>query len=137
MCNIKQGNPRVKDYMIKRIWLCTTIEMNKMELYVLVKEFYGYKAKMSHLNSKTKEVVCVLYDCFILKCSLDERYGSFGAGIVVGGKNDPIVTTFLGKGISLNSDEESVKKSLNIIDEYCRMRLPDKFLDAYDTAYNI
>ena len=79
----------------------------------------------------------MLYDCFILKCSLDERYGSFGAGIVVGGKNDPIVTTFLGKGISLNSDEESVKKSLNIIDEYCCMRLPDKFLDAYDTAYNI
>ena len=36
---------------------------------------------------------------------------------------------------SLNSDEESIKQSLHIVDDYCRLRLPDKFLEAYDKAY--
>lgn len=43
--------------------------------------------------------------------------------------------SLLGRRCSLNSDEESIKKSLQIIDEYCRLRLPDKFLDAYYEAY--
>ena len=32
-------------------------------------------------------------------------------------------------------DEKSIKESLQIIDDYCRLRLPDKFLDAYYHAY--
>ena len=46
-----------------------------------------------------------------------------------------VITEFLGKRCSLNSDVQSIKKSLQIIDDYCRLRLPDKFLDAYYKAY--
>ena len=46
-----------------------------------------------------------------------------------------IIIEFLGKICSLNSDAESIKESLQIIDNYCRLRLPDKFLDAYYKAY--
>ena len=108
--------------------------MEAKELYNLVKEFFGYKAHMRYLNTKTKEVACVLYDSFLLKCNLDDRYGRFGAGIYIG-EGPVVLTDFLGKGCSLNSDEESIKESLQIIDEYCRLRLPDKFLDAYNKAY--
>lgn len=59
---------------------------------------------------------------------------NFGIGIVLGnGKG--ILADFLGERCSLNSDEQSIKKSLQIIDDYCRLRLPDKFLDAYYKAY--
>lgn len=108
--------------------------MNVENLYDLVENYYGYKAKMRYFNSKTDEVACILYDSFWLKCGLDSQHNMFEAGIIIG-DGDGVVTEFLGKKCSLNSDTESIKQSLQIIDEYCRLRLPDKFLDAYSKAY--
>ena len=68
--------------------------MNVDELYDLVEKYYGYKVKMRYQNSRTREVGAILYDAFCLKCSLDDRYGRFGAGIVVG--NEGVITDFLG-----------------------------------------
>lgn len=107
------------------------MELNK--LYELIRDFYGYKCNMRGINSKKKEVYCILYDSFWLICSLDDQYGRFGAGLEVG--DEKMITEFLGKRCSLNSDEQSIKESLLLIDEYCRLRLPDKFLDAYYNAY--
>ena len=107
--------------------------MDVKELYNLVENFFGYKAKMRALHSVKKEVTCILYDSFLLTCGLDDRYGMFRAGLVIG--KDDMITEFLGKTCSLNSDEESIKQSLQIIDDYCCLRLPDKFLEAYDHAY--
>ena len=102
---------------------------------LLEKNFGGYKAKMISLNSETKEVVCLLYDSFLLKCGLEEQHGRFEAGIEIG--NHHVITEFLGKTCSMNSDVESIIASLQIIEEYCRLRLPDKFLDAYEKAYRV
>lgn len=107
--------------------------MNVNRLYDLVENFFGYKAKMRYLNTTTNEVACILYDSFWLRCGLDDQYGRFGAGLEIG--NDGLIAYFLGKRCSLNSDERSIKKSLQIIDDYCQLRLPDKFLDAYYKAY--
>lgn len=107
--------------------------MSIEKLYGLIENFFGYKVHMRYLNSKTKEVACILYDSFWLRCSLDDQYGRFGAGIEVG--NEGMITVFLGKTCSLNSDETSIRESLQLIDDYCRLRLPDKFLDAYYKAY--
>ncbi|SEQ06196.1 hypothetical protein SAMN02910289_01153 [Lachnospiraceae bacterium RM5] len=107
--------------------------MNVNELYDLVESFYGYKIHMRSLDTKTKEVVGILYDSFVLKCDINDRYGRFGAGIDIG--ENGFITNFLGEHCSLNSDEKSIKESLKLIDEYCRLRLPDKFLDAYYKAY--
>ena len=107
--------------------------MTIYELYDLIEDYYGYKIHMRSLNSDTKEVVGILYDAFILKCDINDRYGRFGAGIDIG--NEGTISVFLGKHCSLNSDEKSIKDSLKLIDEYCRLRLPDKFLDAYYKAY--
>lgn len=107
--------------------------MNVKELYILVEDYYGYKAKMRSYNSATNEVACILYDSFWLRCGFDDQYGTFGAGLEIG--KEGIIREFVGKECSLNSDVESIKKSLQIIDDYCRLRLPDKFLDAYYKAY--
>ena len=107
--------------------------MDIKRLYFLVKNFFGYKCKMIGINSEKKEVKCILYDSFFLTCTIDDRYGRFGAGLVVG--NNEVITDFLGKRCSLNSDETSIKESLSIVDNYCRLRLPDKFLKEYYKAY--
>ena len=108
--------------------------MNVKELYLLVEEFYGYKIKMQYMNSEKNEVSGIKYDSFFLNCDTNDEYGRFSAGICYG-KQKYVITDFLGKRCSLNSDEKSIKESLQIIDDYCRLRLPDKFLDAYYKAY--
>lgn len=90
---------------------------------------------MKGIDSAKKVVTCILYDSFWLICSLDDQYGRFGAGLEIGEKG--VITDFLGKRCSLNSDEKSIRESLKIIDDYCRLRLPDKYLDAYYHAYVI
>ena len=104
------------------------------DLYLLVENVYGYKVKMQYINSEKNEVGGVLYDSFFIKCDTNDEYGRFGAGICFG-EQKYTITEFLGKRCSLNSDKESIKESLQIIDDYCRLRLPDKFLDAYYKAY--
>ena len=107
--------------------------MEVNSLYKLVRDFYGFKCSMIGMNSEKKEVSCTLYDSFRLICWLGERYGSFGAGIELG--KESMISDFLGKYCSLNSDGQSIKESLQLIDDYCRLRLPDKFLEEYHKVH--
>lgn len=109
--------------------------MDIKKLFSLIKKYFGYKANMLYIDNDRKEVGFVLYNAFLVKCSLDERYNSFGAGIVFGNQESTI-TEFIGERCSLNSDEDSIRDSLSIIENYCRLRLPDKFLLAFEKAYN-
>ena len=107
--------------------------MDVKELYRLVQEYYGYKADMRSINTETQEVNFFLYDSFSVICSVGDHYGCFGAGIVM--PDGQLLTSFLGKECSLNSDSDSICKSLKIIDDYCRMRLPDKYLEAFEQCH--
>ena len=107
--------------------------MTTEQLYRLVEDFFGYKCYMRGMNTEKKKVFGVLYDSFWLECDLDDRYGMFGIGIKIG--KEEMITEFLGESCFLNSDKKSIKESLRIVDNYCRLRLPDKFLDAYYEAY--
>ena len=101
------------------------------DLKVIIQKHFRYKAKLSFKDSSKRELHFVLYQAFEVVFSLDERYNSFGAGIIIG-TNCIVSHEILGKKISLNSDLKSVTESLRIIDDYCRLRLPDKFLVEYD-----
>lgn len=100
------------------------------ELYYLVLEFFGDRVSKPYINSERQEMTCILYDSFVFKCEIDNRYGTFGGGILLDSSH--VVTRFFGEQISLNSDKISILNSLKIIDDYCRLRLPDKFLEKYD-----
>lgn len=108
---------------------------NLKQLYDLVSSTFGYKAHMLYKDTERLEVGCILYDSFLLKCNINDRYGMFGAGIALGDSLVSCLVDFLGERCSLNSDPESVVSSLMLVDRYCRLRLPDKFLNAYDEAY--
>lgn len=111
--------------------------MNKMELknlYDLVKNHFGFKCRMIEIDTCEMEVKALLYDTFLLKCNINSRYGTFGAAIFLA-ENEYLISTFLGKECSLNSDKESIIESLDLIDNYCSLRLPDKFLEEFRKAY--
>lgn len=100
------------------------------QLDKLITQYYGHKLSLSYLSYDTHMVKCILYESFVVEISLGERYGEFGVTIAGVG-----MTKALGKSISPNSDAASIVESLDAIDNYCRLRLPDKFLVEYDKAY--
>jgi hypothetical protein len=108
-------------------------EMSMDELYELVLEFFGYKVNPISLNDKNQEIECILYDSLAFRCGFDDQYGSFDGVIYVGPKQT--VSEPLAHSLFTDSNEESIRKKLQIVDDYCRLRLPDKFLEAYDRAY--
>lgn len=108
--------------------------METIQLLKIVRNYFGTKAIDVVFNSEKKEVYCLLYGAFYLKCGFDEPNNCFGAGIMIG-NGEYCITDFLGKKCSLNSDEKSIHESLKIVDDYCKLRLPDKYLLAYETAY--
>jgi len=107
--------------------------MTVNELYDLVKDFYGYKIHMKSVNSKTKEVMGILYDSFVIRCFINDIDDKFEAKIAV--ENEEYISVFLNQDCSQKNEEKSIKQKLEIIDNYCQLRLPDKFLDAYYQAY--
>ena len=108
--------------------------MNSKEIYMLVENFFGYKIKMLYLNSETNEVGGIMYDSFLIKCLCDNKKDSFQLGIYYG-NSTLVLTKLLGENCSCKIDEKKIKKKLQVVDDYCRLRLPDKFLDAYYKAY--
>ena len=106
-----------------------------MELYKLVKKFYGYKTNNIYINSKKNEVIAELYEAFITKYDIDIYHNEFGAGILLGNGEQVLAGEILGQKLTMSANEDSIVNSLSIIDNYCRLRLPDKFLEAYDNAY--
>lgn len=103
------------------------------ELYVYLRKFFGYKAEVLAQRDDKQEIDIILYDSFFINCGFDER-GSFGAGLCL--PNNVITTSFCGYCCSLvENNEQSIEFALKKIDEYCHLRLPDKYLEMYDKVY--
>jgi len=109
--------------------------MEFKEFCELVKAYFKYKLTFYCLNYDKKTIECVLYDSFYLELSIGDRYGVFGAAIGIGSTMHSLVKV-IGQPTTLNSDPGSVISNLNIIDNYCRLRLPDKFLFEFDKLRN-
>lgn len=60
--------------------------MTSKELLNLIKDYYGYKVKCAYLEkiNDELEVSAVLYESFVIKCSVSEYHNEFGAGILLG-----------------------------------------------------
>lgn len=103
------------------------------ELYDFIKIYYGYKAQVLGKRDDEQEIDLILYGSFSITCGLDE-HASFGATINLPKK---LATTyFVGFDCSLiENNEKDISHALKKIDEYCRLRLPDKFLKMYDKVY--
>ncbi len=110
--------------------------MKLVDLFKLIKNFYGYKASKIYINSEKNEVIVELYEAFVTKYHIDDNHGEFYAGIVIGNENDVLCGKILGLELPMTLTEKFIFKSLDMVDEYCRLRLPDKYLKVYDNIHN-
>ncbi len=109
--------------------------MQVAEFFDLVDDYFGPRAINKGFAQSTTEFTATLYETFRLTCSLGGEHGEFGAGIETA--SGRYLGTFFNERLSLNSDPESILKSLGIIDEWCRLHLPDKFLERYEAALGV
>jgi hypothetical protein len=109
--------------------------MDSNEFYDLVSGFFGPRVTQEGYVEATSIYTCTLYESFGFKCGLDGEHGTFTGGIESG--PDQYLTHFLGRRFSFNTDRESILENLRMVDEWCRLRLPDKFLERYEAALGI
>lgn len=107
--------------------------MDAKQLSTLVSDYFGPKASIKSFNTEQSTVSCVLYESFSAKFTLAGSRGAFTASIGIDEARS--AGLFLGEPVSLNTDEASIRKSLERVDEWCRLRLPDKFLEALEGAH--
>ncbi len=109
--------------------------VNLIELSKLIRDYFDNKVQDVVINDVLKTVDCTLYKTFRFRFGFDERYKTmFGASVSIG----DIFTSadsFTFEKLSLNGDDVAIKNTLVSIDEACRLRLPDKFLEAFDNSY--
>lgn len=106
--------------------------MQTAEFFDLVEDFFGPRAVEKAFEVSEARVTVTLYETFRVTFGLDGDHGQFGAGIEIG--SGSYLGTFFGRSLSLNSDQDSILQSLKVIDEWCRLHLPDKFLERYDAG---
>ena len=104
--------------------------MNVDGLLAIISDTFGGRATVISTERAVGVVSCVLYDTFVFTCGLNGEHGTFTGGIEYA--KGRYITRFLGKHLSFNTDRESIVRSLEIVDEYCRLRLPEKFLVTFD-----
>jgi hypothetical protein len=105
------------------------------EFFDLVRDHFGDKVLDEMVDTSARTYWDTLYESFRFTCGLDDQYGRFTGGIAAGG--DEFFTTFFGQSLSQNDDRDSILANLRLVDEWCRLRLPDKFLARYEAALGL
>ncbi|GAA5105622.1 hypothetical protein GCM10023211_04570 [Orbus sasakiae] len=100
-----------------------------LDLIKLLREFFKGRISSYSVYSERQEIDCILYEAFVFKCGIEEPYNTFKAGIVLDSKY--IIADYFGKEISLNNTREDIIKSFELVDKYCQLRLPDKYLEEF------
>ena len=102
------------------------------EVVPIIESFFGARVSVQSVDSATQKILFVLYDAFAFRTDIDER-GSFGVVRIVG-KSPAYPDYFLGRNTSLRTGEEQIRGALEAIDEYCRLQLPEKYLEAFEAV---
>lgn len=103
------------------------------ELKKIIDEFCLHRGRVL-TSSQTDSVQLmegVLYEAFVFRVHLTQD-GRVEPSLHVG--PTVLTDTLFGESLGVPADRESVLASLARIDEYCRLQLPSKFLEAYARA---
>ena len=100
------------------------------QLIRVIRTYSGSSIRIESADFENQELLLIFYDAMLVKCNIDLQYGRFGIAVVI--SEGTLVRDLFGEAFSQNNDEASIRASLSNVDEYCRLRLPDKYLDAYE-----
>lgn len=105
------------------------------ELYMELNAYFREKIFVRRILQKniSDEIIleCIVYSTFVFSFMLDKQ-GEFKSGVYLGnGKN--VIMLYDEQILSTDiKTVESRQHLIHQIDEYCRLRLPDKFLNAFE-----
>ncbi len=106
-----------------------------MTIRNIIKRFWGYKVNLVIPYPEERKVVARLYDAFEFKFQLAyEHYKElFHASLLI--PDNVAIDRLLGVDAWKTPTMENIISILEAVDRYCRLRLPDKYLEAFDEAY--
>lgn len=102
------------------------------DLASFVETVFDHKARVLTVSPTAGRMTFVLYDAFTFRASLDQVTHVFGMSLLLPGESSLI--TLLGQDLSVNNDPDSIKKAFAVADEYCQLRLPARYLAAYEES---
>jgi hypothetical protein len=94
---------------------------------------FDSRVSVRSASPSIQRVVFVLYDAFAFTATVDESDGSWAVVMVLSDR-EASVQSFLGHSTAQLMGEAQIREALLVIDEYCRLRLPDSYLVAFDDA---
>lgn len=100
------------------------------ELADFIEDRLGSRVRLLGVSPSTRRIDFILYDSFVFSAGIAENTLTFGMALQLPGGFS--TSRLLGQKVSINNDPESIARNLELADGYCRLRLPDKFLEAYD-----
>ncbi|MDJ0338436.1 hypothetical protein [Cryobacterium sp. PH31-O1] len=103
--------------------------------YELALDFFGARISLPTSDKVGQRMAGVLYDSFLFSCGFDDQRMMFGASIRLSPEGG--IGSFMGRRPSMRTDRDSLAESLRLVDEYCRLRLPEKFLTVFDAAHGL
>lgn len=84
------------------------------------------------LDENVRGVTGVLFDAFVFQIGLEQPRRNLAAGIQLAGGR--LVTAPFGRRFTLNSDDASIRGVLGQMEEWARLRLPDKYLERWGSS---
>lgn len=109
-------------------------ELDFWTLYNLVEEFFQGKGEIVSITQSEQTINCLLYGAFVFKCGIEMPRNNYFSAISI--DSQFYVRNLFGKEISLNNNKGDIIKNLELVDKYCQLRLPDKYLEEYFKGIN-
>ncbi len=105
-----------------------------MRVMTIVKTTLSDRATEVYLDidESVRGVTGVLFDAFVFQIGLEQPRGNLAAGIQLAGGR--LVTAPFGRRFTLNSDDASIRGVLGQMEEWARLRLPDKYLERWGSS---
>ncbi|MFF1573226.1 hypothetical protein ACFVWR_10795 [Leifsonia sp. NPDC058292] len=104
--------------------------LNIREVVALINNYFGPRVRVRGVTLASGVVDIILYDSFCFRITVDSQTGGFG--MILQLPAGAATARLLGREFSLNNNRETIEESLALAEEYCRLRLTDKFLLIYD-----
>lgn len=103
------------------------------DIYNLSLEYFKYKLVDRRIDVEKSTLEIILYDSITFSLSIGERYETFHAVLLL--NENKFLFNLLGEPLATSNDSTSIINTFKRMDEYCRLRLPDKFLEAFEKAH--
>jgi len=110
-----------------------SVNLSVNEFVRLTWSVFDSRVAVLSVSPSIQQVVFLLYDAFAFTASVDESDGSFSVVMVLG-ESELQLGSFLGHSTTQLVGEAQILEALRTIDVYCRLRLPDAYLVAFDEA---